>query len=138
MEDCYIYRINIATLAYYIKHLQTQCNAPLYLLFYPRPQYTDVRMFDASWSGGSSYVYYTRPYEICYNPDLRWQRNRNAEVGVDMNFGGTRISLAAYFNRTKNPYTTETEYLPAAFNKYGLPEGYAMPANPLLKVDSQT
>ncbi|WP_334094111.1 hypothetical protein [Helicobacter typhlonius] len=32
MEDCYIYRINIATLAYYIKHLQTQCNAPLYLL----------------------------------------------------------------------------------------------------------
>lgn len=107
-------------------------------VLYPRPQYTDVRMFDASWSGGNSYVYYTRPYEICYNPDLRWQRNRNAEVGVDMNFGGTRISLAAYFNRTKNPYTTETEYLPAAFNKYGLPEGYAMPANPLLKVDSQT
>lgn len=107
-------------------------------VLYPRPQYTDVRMFDASWATGSSYVYYTHPYEMLYNADLRWQRNRNAEVGLDLSLGGTHISLAAYFNRTKNPYRTTAEYLPIAFNKYSLPDGYVLPANPLLKVDSQT
>jgi len=107
-------------------------------VLYPRPQYTDVRIFDVAWAGGSSYVYYTHPYSVLYNPDLRWQRNRNAEVGVDMRFGGMRLSVAGYFNRTKNPYHSSVEYLPISFSKYGLPEGYALPSSPLLKVDSQT
>ncbi len=107
-------------------------------VLYPRPMFTDVRMFDVSWASGSSYVYYTHPYATLYNEDLRWQRNRNAEVALDLSFGGTNISLAAYFNRTKNPYRTDVEFLPMSFNKYALPDDYTMPANPLLKVDSQT
>lgn len=107
-------------------------------VLYPRPQYTDVRVFDLTWTGGNSYVYYTHPYQIDFNPDLKWQRNRNAEVGVDLRLGKTRISLAGFFNRTLNPYETATEYLPISFNRYGTPEGFSIPQNPLLKVDSQT
>ncbi len=107
-------------------------------VLYPRPQYTDVRVFDLSWSGGSSYVYYTHPYQMDYNPDLRWQRNRNAEFGIDYKPGKTRISLAAFYNRTQGAYETATEFLPISFNRYGTPEGYQIPSNPLLKVDSQS
>lgn len=107
-------------------------------VLYPRPQYTDVRVFDLSWTGGNSYVYYTHPYRMDYNPDLKWQRNRNAEVGMDLQLGKSRIALAGFFNRTLNPYETATEYLPISFDRYGTPEGFIVPQNPLLKVDSQT
>lgn len=107
-------------------------------VLYPRPQYTDIRTFDASWATGSAYVYYTRPYEMLYNEDLRWQRNRNTEVAVEFSRGEWRFALAGYFNRTKNPYRTVGEYTPMAYSNYRLPDGYAMPENPLLKVDSQT
>ncbi len=107
-------------------------------VLYPRPQYTDVRVFDLTWRGGSSYVYYTHPYQMDYNPDLKWQRNRNAEAGIDMQFGETKIALAGFFNRTLNPYETAIEYTPIRFNRFGTPEGYTIPENPLLKVDSQT
>ncbi len=107
-------------------------------ILYPRPEYTDVRMFDLSWAEGSSYVYYTHPCTMLYNPDLRWQQNRNAEFGVDLKFGETRFSLTGYANRTRNPYRMMTEYQPIAFHRYGLPEGYTIPTHPLLKVDSQT
>lgn len=107
-------------------------------VLYPRPEYTDVRVFDLTWSGGNSYVYYTHPYQMAFNPELKWQRNRNAEVGLDLRPGKTRISLAAFFNRTHNPYETTVEFLPIAFDRYGTPEGYVIPQNPLLKVDSQT
>lgn len=107
-------------------------------VLYPRPLYTDVRVFDLSWSGGSSYVYYTHPYQMDFNSDLRWQRNRNAELGIDFKPGKTRISLAAFYNRTIGAYQTATEYLPISFNRYGTPADYTIPQNPLLKVDSQT
>lgn len=107
-------------------------------VLYPRPQYTDVRIFDASYATGSSYIYYTHPYALRYNEELRWQRNRNAEVGLDMEFGEMKVALAGYWNRTKNPYESYTTYQPIEFALYGLPAGMVMPQNPLLKVDSQT
>ena len=39
-------------------------------------------------SGQSAYVYHTQPYQILYNDNLKWQRNRNSEVGVDLRIGG--------------------------------------------------
>ena len=118
-------------------------------VLYPHPRYTDVRLFSAAMAGGNSaYVYYTHPATMLYNENLHWQRNRNAEVGVDMSFGGMKISLAGYFNRTKTPFKTTTEYTPAEYNLYRVPtmvpdgQGndipYTLPANPVLKVDSQT
>ncbi len=107
-------------------------------VLYPRPQYTDVRIFDASWTSGSAYIYYTHPYTMYYNEELRWQQNRNAELALDLSLGKTYIAVAGYWNRTKHPYESLTEYLPIEFALYGLPDGFTMPQNPLLKVDSQT
>ena len=107
-------------------------------VLFPRPEYTDIRVFDLSWSTGSSYVYYTRPYTTEYNPELKWQRNRNAELGLDLKAGGFDISIAGFFNRTQNPYELALEYIPISYDRYGLPDGYTIPINPLLKLDWQT
>lgn len=107
-------------------------------VLFPRPEYTDVRVFDMSWSTGSSYVYYTHPFTLEYNSELEWQRNRNSEVGLDIKVAGIDLSFTGYFNRTQNPYEMATEYLPIAFDRYGTPEGYVIPQNPLLKLDWQT
>ena len=95
-------------------------------------------------SGQSAYVYHTQPYQILYNDNLKWQRNRNSEVGVDLRIGGTSISLVGYFNRTKYPYKLSAAFEPFSYNMMGvpsaLPDGtaYTMPANPAFRVDSQT
>lgn len=86
----------------------------------------------------------TQPYQILYNDNLKWQRNRNSEVGVDLRIGGTSISLVGYFNRTKYPYKLSAAFEPFSYNMMGvpstLPDGtaYTMPANPAFRVDSQT
>lgn len=73
-------------------------------VLYPLPEYRDTRVFSNTYSPNRSvYVYHTQPYQILYNDNLRWQRNRNAEVGVDLRIGGTSVSLVGYFNRTKYP-----------------------------------
>ena len=70
--------------------------------FTPDPLYRDIQVFGASYADNRSvYVYHTTPYSIAYNDNLRWMRNRNIEVGVDLTLGGTRISVAGYFNKTK-------------------------------------
>ena len=107
-------------------------------VLYPRPRYTDVRMYSLSGAENLPYVYYTHPYEMAYNEALRWQRNRNAEVGLDLTFGGTRIALAGYWNRTRFPFEDTEEYTPISFNHYAQPDADAFPSNPMLKVDSQT
>ena len=58
--------------------------------FYPLPEYRDTPVFATTYgSGQSAYVYHTQPYQILYNDNLKWQRNRNSEVGVDLRIGGT-------------------------------------------------
>lgn len=118
---------------------------PSFNVLYPLPEYRDTRVFSTTYATGrSAYVYHTQPYEIRYNEHLRWQRNRNAEVGVDLQLGGTSVSLVGYFNRTKYPYELADSYEPFSYNLMGvpatLPDGtaYRMPSNPLLRVDSQT
>lgn len=118
-------------------------------VLYPHPRYTDVRLFSTAMAnGGSAYVYYTHPSAMLYNENLQWQRNRNAEAGVDISFLGTKISLVGYFNRTRFPFRTTMEYMPAEYSLYRVPSTvpdgsgndipYVIPSNPLLKVDSQT
>lgn len=118
---------------------------PSFNVLYPDPKYLDTRVFSTSYGVGQSlYVYHTRPYEILYNDRLRWQRNRNAEVGVDLRIGQTNVSLVGYFNRTKYPYEVVNSYAPVTYRMSSLPatlpDGgtFTMPANPIFKVDSQT
>lgn len=117
---------------------------PSFGVLYPDPKYYDTRVFSTSAAGAPLYVFYTRPYQIQYNDRLRWQRNRNAEVGVDLRFGGTSISLVGYFNRTKFPFQLVSSYEPITYRMNALPAtlpdgtSFTMPANPLFRLDSQT
>ena len=117
---------------------------PSFNILYPDPSYLDTPVYGISYGGQSLYVYHTRPYELMYNPDLRWQRNRNSEVGVDLRIGQTSISLVGYFNRTRYPYELTNEYEPYTYRVSSLPattpdgEAFVMPANPLFKLDNQS
>ena len=112
---------------------------PSYHVLYPEQQYRDVQTFGFSHADGTSYVYYTQPYTMLYNPDLKWQRSRNSELGLDMDLGkGFSVSLVGYYDVTRNPYRYSNSYTPFSYNYMKIPDGFTMPANPQINVDSQT
>lgn len=111
---------------------------PSYHILYPKQEYRDIQSFGFSYGEGTSYVYYTQPYTVRYNPDLKWQRNSNAELGVDAEFLGTTLSLVGFYNVTKNPYNFLDVYDPFSYNILQRPEGFEMPENPQMKIDNQT
>lgn len=117
---------------------------PSFNILYPPPKYLDTRIFSASSGGGDFYVYHTLPYTTLYNPDLRWQRNRNAEVGMELSFAGMNVSLVGYFNKTSHPFRLLRRFDPFTYRQGAkpayLPDGtpYVFPTNPLFKTDHQT
>lgn len=113
---------------------------PSFYILYPEQQYRDIRTFAFTHGDGttSSYVYYTQPYTMEYNPDLKWQRNRNSELGFDISAGEFKISLVGFYNITENPYKFTDRYTPFSYIISELPEGYKVPDSPQIRVDSQT
>lgn len=111
---------------------------PSYYILYPKQEYRDVLTYGFSHGDQASYVYYTQPYTVTYNPDLHWQRNNNTELGIDMSFGGMDISLVGFYNVTKGPYNMHNVYEPYSYDILQSPEGYQMPDSPQIKVDEQT
>ena len=111
---------------------------PSFYILYPRQEYRDIQTFGFTHGGAASYVYYTMPYSMVYNPGLRWQKNRNSEVGVDVAAGGFKLSVVAFRNVTEGPYEFGTVYEPFSYNVSGAPSGYIMPADPDIVLDHQT
>lgn len=117
---------------------------PSFNILYPSPQYRDTRIFSASYGSENFYVYHTQPFETLYNPALRWQRNRNAEVGMEFTVAGAAVSLVGYFNKTSYPFALEAQYDPFTYRMGSLPSElpdgtpYVFPANPRFKLDRQT
>ena len=111
---------------------------PSFYILYPRQEYRDIQTFGFTHGGQPSYVYYTMPYSMVPNPSLRWQKNRNAEVGAEARFAGMKISLVGFLNLTKDPYEFGTVYSPFSYNVSGTPKDYVMPENPMTVVDHQT
>lgn len=112
---------------------------PSFYMLYPKQEYRDIQTFGFSYNNNeSSYVYYSQPYTLLHNKNLRWQKNQNSEIGIDLNVARTRISLVGYFNRTKLPYKYTSAYTPFAYDILQLPDGFTMPTNPQINVDSQT
>ena len=111
---------------------------PSYYILYPEQKYRDIMTFGFSHGDSTSYVYYTRPYSLLYNSNLKWQKNSNAEFGVEAYFLGTSVSLVGYFGKTKNPYSYRSVYTPFTYNIMSLPSGYSVPDDPQMKVDGQT
>ena len=111
---------------------------PSYHILYPKQEYRDIQTYGFSHGNQTSYIYYTQPYTVVYNPELRWQRNSNSEVGIDAEFRGMKISLVGFYNLTKGPYNFLSVYEPYSYNILQRPEGFTMPSDPSIKVDSQT
>lgn len=113
---------------------------PSFYILFPQQEYRDIQTFGYSYgsNGSTSYVYYTQPYTMQYNPDLKWQKNSNAELGIDATVFGTKISLVGYYNVTKDPYEYANIYTPFNYNIMSLPSGYTVTADSQMKVDHQT
>lgn len=109
---------------------------PSFFILYPKPEYRDILSSQFSYTGGSAYIYYTQPYRMEYNPDLRWQRNQNAELAIEATVLKTRISLVGFYNLTENPYMYSSRYAPFSYDLYALPAGTVIASeNPEIVVD---
>lgn len=75
---------------------------------------------------------------MLFNENLRWQKNYNAEFGIETYFWRTSVSLVGFFNKTKAPYAYQKTYTPFSYNIMTLPAGYKVPDNPQIRVDDQT
>jgi len=111
---------------------------PSFYILYPKQEYWDKQTFSFSHGDGSTYVYYTMPYQVEFNPNLKWQRNQNSEVGIDADFAGFKVSAVGFFNKTKNPYKITNLYTPFEYSILQKPSGYVIPDDPQIKVDSRT
>lgn len=111
---------------------------PSFYILYPVQKYRDIQTFGFSHGDSSSYVYYTQPYKMLFNENLKWQKNYNAEFGIEAYFLRTSVSLVGFFNKTKNPYTYQNIYTPFSYNIMSVPSCYTVPDNPEIRVDSQT
>ena len=91
---------------------------PSFSILYPAPGYLDVNVFTSTASADNTVyrAYFVQPRTIEYNAALRWQRNQQAEVGLETNLGGVSISLAAFLNRTFDAYGLMTEYDRLTYN----------------------
>lgn len=70
---------------------------PSFYILFPMQEYRDILV-------GQDYTYYTVPYTMEFNPDLKWQRHENSELGIETVLAGTEISLVGFYNLTTNPY----------------------------------
>lgn len=112
---------------------------PSYYVLYPEQEYRDILSFGATYNNNEAfYSYYTQPYASESNPNLKWQRNHNSEIGIDANIAGVKIGISGYYNKTVGAYQYSTYYSPFSCNTYVLPDGYTMPSSPDIRVDSQT
>ena len=111
---------------------------PSYYILYPKPEYRDIMTFGVSYADKTSYVYYTQPYTVTYNPELRWQRNSNSEFGIDIAAADMKFSLVGFYNVTKGPYNFQNVYDPYSYDILQRPDGLSMTADTQIKVDSQT
>ena len=105
---------------------------PSFSVLYPTPSYFDISVFKST-ADANNVIYeafYVMPRTIDYNPGLRWQRNRQAEIGLEMDLGGNRISLAAFRTLTVDAYNKGTDYDRFSYNltTVSAVQGLAIPA----------
>lgn len=111
---------------------------PSFYILYPRPEYRDIRSVGFPYGESTAYIYYTQPYSMVYNPSLRWQKNENSEIGIDVDWRGFRMSVAAFYNLTRDPYQLGTVYEPFSYRVYSLPEGFVPSADTDYVLDAQS
>lgn len=85
---------------------------PSFSILFPVPSYVNINTFNAhtTASGETATAYYILPRTINYNPDLKFQKSRQGEVGMDINLGGNKISLVGFYSKTLNGYRLDPGY----------------------------
>lgn len=111
---------------------------PSFYILFPRQEYRDIQCFAYSYGDQASYVYYTMPYTLEYNPELRWQRSSNSELGLDLKLGAWAISLVGYANIIQNPYSLESQYTPFSYRISSRPSGFTTGEATEIRVDNQS
>lgn len=115
---------------------------PSFDVLYPAPSYRDIQTFaPGTLSDGTIYyAYYSNPTKAIHNPDLKWQKNRLHEIGVDFNTKWANVSLSFYNNKTINPYVEKSIYSPFTYNYTPIPgSSFPIPANDrIYTIDPQT
>lgn len=111
---------------------------PSFWVLYPKQEYMDIQTFSFSSGSSANYAYYTVPFQLQFNENLRWQKNYNSELGIDMSYGQWKISLVGFYNVTKDPYQFQNVYTPVSLNMMRVPSDFQIPQNPQFTVDSQT
>lgn len=91
---------------------------PSFSVLFPTPSYRDIKAFDPQ---SDSYAntfpaYFISPRKIEYNADLKWQRNQQSEIGMEIDLNGYKISVAGFYSRTDNAYCIRTGYDPFSYN----------------------
>lgn len=113
---------------------------PSFYILYPKQEYRDIQIFSFSHGDGktSSYVYYTQPFSMEFNPELKWQRNSNSELGLDFQANGWKVALVGFYNLTEHPYKLVSNYQPFSYNILSVPSDFEKPTDPQIKIDHQT
>lgn len=93
---------------------------PSFEVLYPSPSnskfYADELTFAHNIEGSNSiYGYYIIPQQTIYNPNLKWQHNKQTEIGIEANILGAKVSLSAFWNKTINPYMSINLYTPYTY-----------------------
>ena len=90
---------------------------PSFAVLYPEPTYRQQLTFapGALADGTAYYAYYISPSTQTFNPNLKWQRTRQIELGVDLQLGKVRIAVNAYRNKSHNNYSTGSFYNPFTY-----------------------
>jgi hypothetical protein len=106
-------------------------------ILYPLDNYRDIVVYSKNYNT-SNYFYAvnTQVYKNQENKDLKWAKNRNIELGFDVNLGGVKVSAIYFNNKAKNTYTTTTDYAPYAYVRTN--EQTSVPANPSFRIDNST
>lgn len=111
---------------------------PSFYILYPKPEYRDILSFGFSHGASSSYVYHTTPYSTVFNPDLKWQRTHNSELGLDIEAGGLQLSLVGFRNVTEHPYKFTSLYEPFSYYISRIPSGFQASDDARITVDQRT
>lgn len=106
-------------------------------ILYPLNNYRDILVYSKNYNT-SDYFYAvnTQVYKNQENKDLKWAKNRNIELGFDVNLGGVKVSAIYFNNKAKNTYTNTTDYVPYAYVKTN--EQTSVPSNPSFRIDKST
>ena len=91
---------------------------PSFSVLFPTPSYRDILTFTpTSDSQGASYpAYYISPRTFQYNQNLKWQKNEQSEVGMEIDIDGYRLSVAGFYSKTMHAYRMESGYTPFSYN----------------------